>query len=179
MNLGQQLRESNIRGALLIAATIPRSKDGVPRYSRNKELAKWQAACWVLSEELKRHAPRTIAMAVEGPWNSPDKRKPEMTEVERLRAELSLAEEGLANYEEEVQAQLAITRKRDEEIERLRALLIQAPIAKVTIREGLGGPNAPDDVSVSLYAPGLPPGEYDLYLMPEVPQTPPQSESVK
>ena len=82
---------------------------------------------------------------------------------DKLRDELSLAEEGLANYEEEVQAQLAITRKRDEEIERLRAaLLTQAPIAKVTIREGLGGPNAPDDVSVNLYAPGLPPGEHDL-----------------
>jgi hypothetical protein len=56
MNLGTQLRESNIRGALMIAATIPKSKYGVPRYSRNKELAKWQAVAWVLSEELKRHA---------------------------------------------------------------------------------------------------------------------------
>jgi hypothetical protein len=59
MNLGQQLRESNIRGALLIAASLPRNKDGVPRYSRNKELAKWQAAVWVLSEELKRHVPQS------------------------------------------------------------------------------------------------------------------------
>jgi hypothetical protein len=57
MNLGQKLRESNVRGALLIAATIPKSKDGVPRYSRNKELAKWQAAVWILSEELMRHVP--------------------------------------------------------------------------------------------------------------------------
>lgn len=57
MNLGQKLRESNVRGALLIAASIPRNKDGVPRYSRNKEVAKWQAACWILSEELMRHVP--------------------------------------------------------------------------------------------------------------------------
>ena len=54
------------------------------------------------------------------------------------------------------------------EIERLRALLTQAPIAKVTVREGCMA-NAPDDVYVKLYAPGLPPGKYDLYLMPEVP----------
>lgn len=57
MNLGQKLRESNVRGALLIAATIPKNKNGVPRYSRNKELAKWQAAVWILSEELMPHVP--------------------------------------------------------------------------------------------------------------------------
>lgn len=56
------------------------------------------------------------------------------------------------------------------EVDRLSALLTQAPIAKVTVREGCAH-YAPDDVSVSLYAPGLPPGEYDLYLMPSVPQS--------
>ena len=57
MNLGQQLRESNLRGALLIAGALKRNEDGVPRYSRNKELARWQAAAWILAEELKRHVP--------------------------------------------------------------------------------------------------------------------------
>jgi len=42
----------------------------------------------------------------------------------------------------------------------------QAPIAKITIRESGAGHYAPDDVSVSLYAPGLPPGEHDLYCEP-------------
>lgn len=52
------------------------------------------------------------------------------------------------------------------ENERLRALLTQAPIAKVTVQDKWPYPS----VSVELYAPGLPPGEYDLYLMPDVPQ---------
>jgi len=42
----------------------------------------------------------------------------------------------------------------------------QAPIAKITIRESGAGHYAPDDVSVSLYAPGLPPGEHDVYCEP-------------
>lgn len=42
-----------------------------------------------------------------------------LREVDRLNQELRLAEEGLANYEEEVQAQLAITRQRDEKIAKL------------------------------------------------------------
>ena len=42
----------------------------------------------------------------------------------------------------------------------------QAPVARVTVRESLAGHNAPDDVSVTLYAPGLPPGEHDLYCEP-------------
>lgn len=42
-------------------------------------------------------------MAVEGPWNSPDKRAQEPT-VEQLRQELSLAQEGLANYARELEA---------------------------------------------------------------------------
>lgn len=71
-------------------------------------------------------------------------------EVVRLRHELSLAEEGLANYAQENQ--------------QLRALLTQAPIAKVIVRE-----DGPADVV--LYAPGLPLGEHDLYLMPEIPSS--------
>lgn len=51
------------------------------------------------------------------------------------------------------------------EVDRLRALLTQAPIAKVTVQDKWPYPS----VSASLYAPGLPPGEYDLYLMPDVP----------
>lgn len=58
MNLGQRLRESNIKGALTIADTIPRNKDGVPRYSRNKELAKWQAAVWILAREFRELTPQ-------------------------------------------------------------------------------------------------------------------------
>lgn len=77
-------------------------------------------------------------------------------EIDLLKGTLSLAEEGLANYAQENQ--------------QLRALLTQAPIAKVIVREGCAH-HAPDDVSVSLYAPGLPPGEHDLYLMPSVPQS--------
>jgi len=42
----------------------------------------------------------------------------------------------------------------------------QAPIAKITVRESGAGRYAPDDVSVSLYAPGLPPGEHDVYCVP-------------
>lgn len=42
----------------------------------------------------------------------------------------------------------------------------QAPIAKITVRESGAGHYAPDDVSVSLYAPGLPPGEHDVYCEP-------------
>jgi hypothetical protein len=49
------------------------------------------------------------------------------------------------------------------ENERLRALLTQAPIARVTVWNHL-------PPSVALYTPGLPPGEHDLYLMPDVPQ---------
>lgn len=52
------------------------------------------------------------------------------------------------------------------ELQQLRAILTQAPIAKITVREGCMA-NAPDDVHVSLYAPGLPPGEHDVYLMPQ------------
>jgi hypothetical protein len=55
-----------------------------------------------------------------------------------------------------------------DEIERFRALLTQAPIAKVMVRE-----DGPADVV--LYAPGLPPGEYDLYLMPSEPQSAPHA----
>lgn len=77
--------------------------------------------------------------------------------VKLLQGNLKLAEEGLANYAQEV--------------EQLRALLTQAPIAKVTVRESGAGRYAPDDVYVSLYAPGLPPGEHDVYLMPEVPSS--------
>jgi hypothetical protein len=43
----------------------------------------------------------------------------------------------------------------------------QAPIAKLTIRESGAGHYAPDIVTATLYAPGLPPGEYDLYCEPE------------
>jgi hypothetical protein len=43
----------------------------------------------------------------------------------------------------------------------------QAPIAKVTVRESGAGHYAPDDVSITLYAPGLPPGEHDLFCEPE------------
>lgn len=42
----------------------------------------------------------------------------------------------------------------------------QAPIAKITVRESGAGHYAPDDVYVSLYAPGLPPGEHDVYCEP-------------
>lgn len=42
----------------------------------------------------------------------------------------------------------------------------QAPIAKVIVRESGAGHYAPDDISVPLYAPGLPPGEHDLYCVP-------------
>jgi hypothetical protein len=42
----------------------------------------------------------------------------------------------------------------------------QAPIAKITVRESGAGHYAPDDISVSLYAPGLPPGEHDVYCEP-------------
>jgi hypothetical protein len=41
-------------------------------------------------------------------------------EYEKLRGELSLAEEGLANYEEEVQAWIGIKAEREAEIGRLR-----------------------------------------------------------
>lgn len=51
-NLGTRLHEANIKGALAIVAALPRSKDGVPRYSRNKELAKWQATSWILAQQL-------------------------------------------------------------------------------------------------------------------------------
>lgn len=46
----------------------------------------------------------------------------------------------------------------------------QAPIAKITVRESGAGHYAPDDVTVSLYAPGLPPGEHDVYCEPGDPQ---------
>jgi hypothetical protein len=42
----------------------------------------------------------------------------------------------------------------------------QAPIAKIIVRESCAGHYAPDDVSVSLYAPGLPPGEHDVFCEP-------------
>jgi hypothetical protein len=107
--------------------------------------------------------------------------------AERLKQELSLAEERLANYAQEngrlnafaaeqaavIEQMSADAKERAQEIKRLRALLTQAPIAKVTVRESGAGHYAPDEVSVSLYAPGLPPGEYDLYLMPDVPQSEP------
>jgi hypothetical protein len=57
MNLGSKLRESNVKGALAIADRIPRNTDGVPRYSRNKELAKWQAAVWILAQEVRQFQP--------------------------------------------------------------------------------------------------------------------------
>jgi hypothetical protein len=83
-------------------------------------------------------------------------------EVQKLQQELENAKHDIERLMQSVTGEAT-------EVERLRALLRQAPIAKVTIREGLGGPNAPDDLSVSLYAPGLPPGEHDLYLMPSEP----------
>lgn len=42
----------------------------------------------------------------------------------------------------------------------------QAPIAKITVRESGAGHYAPDEVSVSFYAPGLPPGDHDVYCEP-------------
>lgn len=89
------------------------------------------------------------------------------TERDQLRRELSLAEEGLANYEEEMQARITLMQQKDVEIERLRALLTQAPIARVTITESFG---SPDLVHWVMCAPGLPPGTHDLFLMPSVPQ---------
>jgi DNA repair exonuclease SbcCD ATPase subunit len=42
-------------------------------------------------------------------------------EIDRLRGTLSLAEEGLANYEEEMQARITLMQAKDAEIERLKA----------------------------------------------------------
>jgi chromosome segregation ATPase len=47
-------------------------------------------------------------------------------EVAQLRSTLSLAEEGLANYEEEMQARIKLMAQKDEEIERLRACRAEA-----------------------------------------------------
>jgi hypothetical protein len=47
-----------------------------------------------------------------------------------------------------------------------KPLAPQAPIAKITVRESGAGHYAPDDVYVRLYAPGLPPGEHDVYCEP-------------
>lgn len=123
--------------------------------------------------------------------SSPDALESERQANAKLTQELSLAEEGLANYQQEVQRlhkkmvedMYTIQSQGDEiehlrayqqqmndilkENERLRALLTQAPIAKVNVQDKWPYPS----VSVELYAPGLPPGEYDLYLMPDVPQT--------
>lgn len=52
-SLGQQLHDANVSRALLIAEGLPRSKDGLPKYSRNKELAKWQAAAYCLAEVVR------------------------------------------------------------------------------------------------------------------------------
>lgn len=52
----------------------------------------------------------------------------------KLTQELSLAEEGLADYEEEVQAQLAITRKREAEIAELRNDLTAARLERDHLR---------------------------------------------
>jgi hypothetical protein len=43
----------------------------------------------------------------------------------------------------------------------------QAPIAKIIVREGW-----PDGLQVTLYAPGLPPGEHDVYLDSSAPGIP-------
>ena len=55
MNFGQQLRNDNLKRALEIVDSLPGNKDelGIPRYSRNKELAKWQAAAVCLADELR------------------------------------------------------------------------------------------------------------------------------
>lgn len=53
MNLGQRLHDDNLKRAFEIADSIPKSADGVPRFSRNEELAKWQAAAYFLAEELR------------------------------------------------------------------------------------------------------------------------------
>lgn len=56
MNLGEELRTGNIRRALEIVDGLPQHKDGLggPRYSRDKALAKWQAAAVVLAQEVRR-----------------------------------------------------------------------------------------------------------------------------
>jgi hypothetical protein len=56
MNLGEQLRTGNLKRALEIVDSLPKHKDelGGPRYSRNKELAKWQAAAVSLAQEVRR-----------------------------------------------------------------------------------------------------------------------------
>lgn len=55
MNLGQQLHDANLKRALEIVDSLPKPKDGLggPRYSRNKELAKWQATAFCLAQELR------------------------------------------------------------------------------------------------------------------------------
>lgn len=53
MNLGKKLRAANIKGSLDLVMSLPTNEHGVPRYSRNKELAKWQAAAHTLAVELQ------------------------------------------------------------------------------------------------------------------------------
>lgn len=69
-------------------------------------------------------------------------------EIERLRPQAAMAED----FSRTISAQL-------DTIERLRAELEHAPIAKVTVAGGLV-------VRTGLYAPGLPDGEHDLYCEP-------------
>lgn len=53
MNLGQQLREENVKAALDLVMSLPANEHGVPRYSRNKDLRKWQAEAHTLAVELR------------------------------------------------------------------------------------------------------------------------------
>jgi hypothetical protein len=55
-NLGMKLRLANLEGALRLVDSIKTNEHGVPRYSRNKELAKWQATAWILAQSLRSKA---------------------------------------------------------------------------------------------------------------------------
>jgi hypothetical protein len=61
MNLGEQLRTGNLKRAWGLVDSLPQHKDelGGPRYSRNKDLAKWQAAAVSLAQEVRRLAHNT------------------------------------------------------------------------------------------------------------------------